>query len=197
MNWLNSLFHLIYQKRALLPPALATLVALVYGALHLPPPTAAPTGVPQRGSILECRVTRQKIVDGDTVTANCPQYPNLRVRIWGIDAPEMGQRPWGEQSRDAFRQLILGNADEGPLIVEVRDIDRYRRIVGLVRRERGGVDLGLEMVRIGQAIVYEQFNDSAEYRRVQATARAARVGIWATPGDQQNPAAWRRVNARR
>ncbi len=113
------------------------------------------------------------------------------MRVFGIDAPEMGQAPWGGQSRDAFRQIV----NRGDAVrLQVMDQDRYGRTVAQVFSSNR--DAGLEMVRQGRAVVYEQYNDSAAYRQAEAEARQARRGIWARSGSQQDPAAWRRLNPR-
>ncbi|MGF1527863.1 MAG: thermonuclease family protein [Candidatus Competibacterales bacterium] len=128
------------------------------------------------------------VYDGDTLTATCPQG-RVKVRVWGIDAPEMGQKPWGNQARDLLRDLVPAR-----IRLEVKDRDRYGRTVARVLD--GDRDLGLELVRRGAVVVYERYNDSTAYRRAQSEARRREWGVWAREGSQQNPAAWRRVNAR-
>jgi endonuclease YncB( thermonuclease family) len=78
--------------------------------------------------------------------------------------------------------------------LQVRDQDRYGRTVA--QAFVGDRDVGLEMVRQGQAVMYEQYNDSPAYRQAQAEAQQARRGIWKKSGSQQDPAAWRRLNPR-
>ncbi|MCC9002157.1 MAG: thermonuclease family protein, partial [Candidatus Competibacter sp.] len=68
-----------------------------------------------------------------------------------------------------------------------------RTVAQVIADER---DVGLEMVRQGRAVMYEQYNDSPDYRQAQAEAKQARRGIWEKPGGQQDPAAWRRLNPR-
>lgn len=168
--------------------AIALLTVVVFGLsryLAEPPPMAPPAG----GERLRCDVAQRAIYDGDTVTAHCPKA--LKIRLWGIDAPEMGQQPWGERSRDALRRLLAATPK---ITVEVVDHDRYGRTVARLLSD--DQDLGLTLVRQGWATVYHRYNDSARYRRVEAEARQARRGIWAEAGSQQDPARWRKVNAR-
>ena len=160
------------------------IVALSY-ILHEP---KVPSSALGRGVELVCSV--KSVYDGDTLTASCPDG-EVKVRVFGIDAPEMGQEPWGERSREAFRGLL---PRRDAIRLRVMDQDRYGRVVAQVFV--GERDTGLEMVRQGRAVVYEQYNDSAIYRQVQAEAQQARRGIWEKPGGQQNPAAWRRLNPR-
>lgn len=165
---------------------LLVLAALVYGlgeyegrreTRRTPLPLA-------QGQRLDCDL--RSVHDGDTVRLDC-DGASYSVRVWGIDAPELKQKPWGEAARDALRAALPSRVR-----LEVIDTDRYKRTVG--RLWRGNDDVGLELVRRGQVAVYEQYNDSAEYRRVEAQARRQRLGIWSVEGAQQTPWAWRRVN---
>ncbi|MEZ5594034.1 MAG: thermonuclease family protein [Gammaproteobacteria bacterium] len=146
---------------------------------------AMPT--PNPGTDLSCEV--RDVYDGDTVTAGC-EAGKLKIRVWGIDAPEKKQKPWGDQSQEYLEKLVDGKTVQ----VQVTDTDRYGRSVA--RLFVAGQDAGLQMVREGYAIVYEQYNDSQGYRDAQAEAQRAKLGVWSQPGDQQDPAAWRRLNSR-
>ena len=160
------------------------IIAISY-FLHEP---KVPSSTLARGAEQVCTV--QSVYDGDTLTARCPDG-EVKVRMFGIDAPEMKQEPWGANSRDALRSL-LPRRDSVQL--RVQDRDRYGRTVAQVFV--GERDVGLEMVRQGRAVMYEQYNDSPAYRQAQAEARQARRGIWEKPGGQQDPATWRRLNPR-
>ena len=153
--------------------------------LHEP---KAPTSGLTKGTELVCSV--KSVYDGDTLTASCPNG-EVKVRVFGIDAPEMGQEPWGDRSREAFRGLL---PRFGSVRLRVVDEDRYGRVVAQVLVDQR--DAGLEMVRQGRARVYEQYNDSPDYRQAEAEARRARRGIWEKSGSQQDPATWRRLNPR-
>lgn len=133
------------------------------------------------GQQLACAVA--KVADGDTVTLNC-QMHQVKVRVWGIDAPEMGQQPWGSQSRDALAEL-LGNQ----VTLRTQTRDRYGRVVG--RLYRDGEDVGLALVRNGHARVYERYNDHFSYQRAEAEAKRAERGIWRVAGMHQTPWEWR------
>ncbi|MDQ5909781.1 MAG: hypothetical protein QG599_1876, partial [Pseudomonadota bacterium] len=72
------------------------IVAVSY-VLHEP---KAPPSATLKGAELTC--TLKSIYDGDTLTARCPDG-EVKVRVFGIDSPEMGQKPWGEASKQALR----------------------------------------------------------------------------------------------
>jgi len=159
-------------------------ISVVSYFLHEPkaPPSATP-----KGAELTCTV--KTVYDGDTLTARCPGG-EVKVRMFGIDAPEMGQKPWGHAAKTALQGLL---PDRG-IQLRVQDQDRYGRTVA--QAFVGDRDVGLEMVRLGQAVMYEQYNNSPAYRQAQNEAKQARRGIWEKSGSQQDPAAWRRLNPR-
>lgn len=159
-------------------------ISLISYFLHEP---KAPSSSISKGAQLICSV--KSVYDGDTLTADCPPG-QVKVRMFGIDAPEMKQKPWGVRSRDALRDLVAGH---DTVTLKVKDQDRYGRTVAQVFA--GKLDTGLELVRQGRAVVYRQYNKSPVYLKTEREAKQARRGIWEKPGKQQDPAAWRRLNA--
>jgi len=121
--------------------------------------------------------TVMRVVDGDTVVL----ADGTRVRIHGIDAPERDQ-PFGKAATECLGQLL----GDGGVAVEPVERDVYGRLVA--RLWRGKLDVGKQMVRLGCAWSY---GDS--YIREQATARAARAGLWSNPHPIP-PWRWRRMH---
>ena len=171
-----------HPLRAWLPFILAAVVVSGFG---LAGRRTADGPLPPIDSTRVCRVT--SVQDGDTVTVRC-EGGALRVRLWGLDAPELGQRPWGERSRAA----LVGDLPASVALTTV-DHDRYGRAVA--RLYQGERDLGLALLRAGWAAVYRRYNDDPVYLAAEAEARRASRGIWAEPGFQQTPWQWRRFNA--
>ena len=124
------------------------------------------------------------IYDGDTMTVQC-QGKETKVRLYCIDAPEMGQTPWGKQSRDHLRS-IAGNTVK---LVSI-DKDRYGRVVGEVYR--GEVNLNLAQVTAGQVAVYDAYCKKPEYFQEEQRATRAKLGIWSAAGIHQTPWEWRK-----
>lgn len=124
-----------------------------------------------------------RIVDGDTLVV-----AGRRVRLAGLDAPEMDQLclregrdyPCGIVARDALRTLLAGR--EPSCAIEGRD--RYGRDLG--RCSVAGADLGADLVRRGLAVAY------GAYTPEENAARAAGAGLWA--GSFTRPDAWRRTH---
>ena len=164
------------------PLLIAILIIAVFAILHGFWEGEAPP--PARGASLNCKIIT--VHDGDTVNVRCPNG-RLRVRLYGIDAPELGQQPWGEQSRELLRRLLPATVR-----LEVMDIDRYGRVVAQLYN--GHQDVGLELVRKGGAVVYSQYNNSRAYEVAQLQAKRDRLGVWSRPGAQQEPWEWRKLN---
>lgn len=67
------------------------------------------------------------VADGDTITV-LYNGQQKKIRLYGIYCPETGQS-YGEQAKALTAALVAGRNVE----VEQRDIDRYGRVVGLVK----------------------------------------------------------------
>ena len=143
----------------------------------------------QNGQTYRC--TLKKIYDGDTVTARCDGQKGqqeIRIRLAGIDAPEMGQKPFGEDAKRELGKRLGQNFDMrylGP--------DYYQRSLGTLL-SYGGRDINLQMVEDGYAFAYDGNDTPANYNQAQKNARAARRGFWRKDKNQQpiNPKIWRR-----
>ena len=105
-------------------------------------------------------------VDGDTLRVG-----SLRLRLSGIDAPEMAQ-PGGKLAREHLKQLV---ATGTLLTCRLWDVDRYKRRIATCYNING-VDLNWRMVEDGYAFAYRQY--SLTYVQAEDKAKAARVGVW-------------------
>jgi len=110
-------------------------------------------------------------VDGDTLSAG-----GERMRLQGIDAPELDQTCMDHQGKDwacgieARRLLVRLVADSSTECLG-RSRDKYHRL--LVRCHMGSVNINGAMVRQGLAIA------SGHYAEEQAVARREGRGLWA------------------
>lgn len=134
---------------------------------------ALAAGLPQPGAAAELR-GRAIIVDGDTL-----EIAYRRVRLFGIDAPEMSQQclsadeqryPCGEAARQALERIIAGR--EVSCVQRGRD----RRDAALAVCRAGDLDLAAAMVRSGWAIALWRI--SLDYVELEEQARAERRGLW-------------------
>ena len=120
------------------------------------------------------KADRASVIDGDTIDVGA-----VRVRIFGIDAPELGQRcangrggawPCGELSVSRLAELV----DAGPLSCRRVEVDQYGRIVAVCHVR--GVDVGAKLVEEGLAWAFRRYSD--DYDRQEDAARRARRGVW-------------------
>ena len=126
------------------------------------------------------RATNIRVIDGDSIECDFKRQ-RVRVRLYGIDAPELGQ-PGGADSADNLAAMTR----RGALMMEVMSYDRYGRLVGLLypaRRNRRD-SLNLRMAREGQAYAYTRFGGAElGMRSVERDAQMAGRGIWRSSRD--------------
>lgn len=92
-------------------------------------------------------------IDGDTLRLDGPGK-DLRLRLWGINAPEAGT-PGGPEATDALARLVAGRV----LACDLKDVDRYGRPV--VRCEAEGRDIACDLVRTGHATDWPRYSKGA------------------------------------
>ena len=140
-----------------------------------------------------------KIVDGDTVYIN-----NYKIRLEGIDAPEMKQKckkeklkissiigytfyvnyHCGEHSKQSLEAKVKGSNIKCISFTK----DRYKRY--LARCFKGKINLNQWMVRNGHAVAYRRY--SKEYIPDEDFAKENKLGLW--QGKFLNPEKWRKLN---
>lgn len=136
-----------------------------------------------------------RVYDGDTVLVSQPNKKGEKVRMIGIDAPEMYKKdrmPAQPYSRKAKRYLsnrILNRQVQ----IDMYGRDRYERILGVILLD--GTDINLEMVSAGLAEVYrgkmEESFDAEPYREAQAEARQSKRGMWSQGNRYVSPIRWK------
>lgn len=122
-----------------------------------------------------------KISDGDTFTAETAGQDagSFKVRVYGIDCPEMGQ-PQGKEAKEyAQEKLPLGSM----VLLQVVDVDRYGRAVALVYLPDGST-LQAGLIEAGFAWVHDRYCTlpiCAGWRDEEQAVSLAGVGLWAEP----------------
>jgi micrococcal nuclease len=146
-----------------------------------------------------------KVSDGDTITMRDAGGTNLKIRLYGIDAPETekSNKKTGHISKagqwygeEAFRALET-RIYHRKVTVEVTDRDRYNRLVALVWL--AGKNINQEMVAEGYAWAYKQYLDTpyaSEFIRLEEDARRNRLGLWSR-NNPQPPWEFRRFQNRK
>lgn len=125
-------------------------------------------------------------IDGDTLRAG-----NKRIRLWGIDAPELHQKCFkagqevacGQKAKASLIELV----QSGEMTCYSLSTDRYQREVS--RCTVNGIDIGSQMVRNGWALDYTTYSKGF-YKADEDLARQDRQGVWSLQFDK--PSDWRR-----
>jgi len=122
----------------------------------------------------------KQVVSGQTievVSASTPTADPRRVRLIGIEAPDMRQQPWGIEARRQLAQLL---GDRSVLLeLDVEKRDQYQRQLGYIWA-RDSL-LNEEMVKRGYALAKPRSPNTKYDQRLanaQAWARIMGVGIW-------------------
>lgn len=172
--------------KALIGLAAAAIAALPAGGI-----TAALPGIPTSADPAEGKATRVRVtavVDGDTLRVeDLAGRPLGRVRLLGIDAPEVAHPPapaecYADQATDLLEDLApVGStvqlvADSGQ-----PDRDRYDRLLRYV--DHDDVDVAHELLARGAARRYEAAQGLARedsYSAAADDAQEAASGLWGT-----------------
>jgi endonuclease YncB( thermonuclease family) len=125
------------------------------------------------------------VQDGDSFSVMTSFGRRERIRLAGIDAPELEQ-PHGEAARDALQRMLLGTRLE----IQGRKRDPFGRWVGRAYRLQSGadspkLDIAREQLRRGHAWVFTRYAKEQPAQEVrddlqaQRLAQQARLGLWA------------------
>ncbi len=163
---------------------------------------AAAVAIPQTSSFAN-RVTRSEsvlvrsVIDGDTIDVTTIG----RVRLLGIDAPEIGRvydssAPFAREARDRLTSLVLHRWVR--LEQEGAALDVYHRHLAYVMTEDGQC-VNVILVRDGLARVSARvpLTRLQELQRAEAEAQAFRRGMWGSTPQIQAPSYTRRSKASR
>lgn len=128
-----------------------------------------------------------KVSDGDTITVLTQNKESIKVRLYGIDAPETKQ-DFGKASKQYLSSLIAGR------IVEVKSSgqDRYGRVLGTIYL--GSTDINAKMVENGYAWAFVKY--SKIYAAQQSKAMKNKAGLWRQK-DPQAPWDFRKAKKRK
>lgn len=130
------------------------------------------------GRIIEGVV--RAVYDGDTLLLATREQSRLKVRLYGIDAPEttkpnaLGQ-PFGAVARRTLMYKVMGRQ----VSAEIMDTDQFQRAVAVIRY--AGRDINREMVSEGMAWAYRRYLQgpyAPVYIGSEESARARHKGLW-------------------
>jgi len=119
------------------------------------------------------------ISDGDTFTVINQDKLQLKIRVYGIDAPEKGQ-DFGNKAKQALSDLIMGK----DIQIDVQSRDSWGRLISYVYTPDGR-DVSLLMLQEGMAWHFVKYDGTEKYAQAEKKARAKKIGLWS----QLNPTA--------
>jgi len=127
------------------------------------------------------RATVERVADGDTLVATSENGTRLRIRLLGIDAPEVPRgktlgQPYGMEARRYLARLVVNHSVQ----VELFGPDVYKRNLAILWVD--GTNVNVAMVRAGLAEVYRGVRCEVyclELTEAEAKAQRERAGMWA------------------
>jgi micrococcal nuclease len=140
----------------------------------------------------------KKIYDGDTVGAVVNGRLE-KIRLLGIDAPEMEQSPWGSKARDCMEALLKAS---GPVLSLEYDLvrrDKFGRMLAYMWTHDGKM-LNEEALRKGCAVLFTvppNVKYAGRLSAAQKKAQQMKAGLWGVNGLRERPYDFRRKHPRR
>jgi len=134
------------------------------------------------------------VVDGDTIDINIPDAnkSTTRIRLWGVDTPETkhpqrGVMYFGPEASEETRELTLGK--QVTVYLEERDTrGYYGRLLAYVQLpDRSYLNETLLSEGFAYADVRFRHSFYNKYKQLEATAKAAKKGLWEKVQPDQMP----------
>ena len=132
-----------------------------------------------------------RVVDGDSVNVlRLPDKEELKLRLYGIDAPEWKQA-YGKESKDALKGLLGLNTE---ILVKVLDEDKYGRLICKLHLNSENISVNEWMVSEGNAWQYEKYApNNIDHQTAEKNARKNKLGLWSST-DPTPPWNFRKLN---
>ena len=149
------------------------------------------------GEGISINIYHNEIRDGDSFLARYEDASqDIEVRLYGIDAPEIGQR-YGDEARECLKELVSEAPKFNLRVMEVTsgELGNRDRVIGLVYRESPFNSLSHEMARRGWAYWHYQSDESNRFNisELENAAKQDRLGIWEEDGSELRPWDYRRI----
>lgn len=145
----------------------------------------------------EALVPVLSVNDGDTVSVRINKKQE-KVRLAGIDAPELAQAPWGEAAQKHLDALLHAAGRKVRIEYDVEKRDQYGRILAYLWTDDGRF-VNLLMIQDGYAMLYTlppNVKYENELRSAQTSAREGKRGIWSEEGLKEKPRDYRKAHPR-
>jgi micrococcal nuclease len=112
--------------------------------------------------------------DGDSITVLTASNQQIKVRLEGIDCPELKQ-DFGQKAKQYTSSLCF----QKQVRIETTGKDRYGRTLAFVYV--GNTCINKELLKAGMAWHFKQYNSNSELGRLENVARSKKTGLWSQP----------------
>jgi len=128
-----------------------------------------------------------RVIDGDTIDLRVAdgEYPTTRIRLWGVDTPELasrdGSRPaeaWAQEATAFVKDHVQGRSVTLHLEPHRRR-GRFGRLLAYVELEDGTL-LNARLIEAGLSPADDRWSHSrsAAFLQLEAQAKQQEVGLW-------------------
>ncbi|MFQ5590990.1 MAG: thermonuclease family protein [Phycisphaerae bacterium] len=136
-----------------------------------------------------------RVVDGDTLDIDAPDgnKPVTRIRLWGVDTPEVDGSPRGEMyygpEASAFAKRTLANRIVHIVLSPNKTRGKFGRLLAYVYLERGGRMFNEMLLEEGYAYADLRFRHHyfRRFKNIETRARREKRGLWADVTLEQMP----------
>lgn len=174
--------------RTLIVVSIAAFLVTGCGGATGPSPADSGTATAREGTAITVTGTVASVTDGDTIRVDTGAAETERVRLVGIDSPEIrhpdaARRCFGEEATRIAEEILPIGASvrlDGDPTQDVRD--RYDRLLAYVHVGDESASANETLIRRGAATVYvyrdRPFARHADFMRAEGEARRAGRGLW-------------------
>ncbi|RWZ68077.1 nuclease [Labedella populi] len=124
------------------------------------------------------------VVDGDTIDVQLPDG-EARIRIIGIDTPEIAREPgetsdcYADEARTSVNDLLYGRTVELRSDPTQDDVDRYGRLLRHVLVDGKSAAVLALGAGVGHEYTYDaDYDGQAAHREAEKSAASHGVGLW-------------------
>ncbi len=115
----------------------------------------------------------QKVISGQTLEVAAPNGQIMRVRLIGIDAPDLRQQPWGQTAKTGLETMLL---DKRVVIELDEQPEEFGRRLAYIWHN--DILVNEQLVKQGYALATLQGKYAQRLRSAQEWARLMERGIW-------------------
>ena len=137
-----------------------------------------------------------RVIDGDTLDIAAPDGVKdvTRIRLWGVDAPEVGHGSkegmhFGREAAE-FARVTLAGRRVHVVLSPRRTRGKYGRLLAYIYLERGGTMFNELLLEKGYAYADLRFGHHYfdRFKAIEKRARKSRTGLWADVTQDRMPA---------